>query len=66
MKQTINLLRKKAGYVSIEMVVIGGLIVGLGAGTISNFNKNSAQQVQNSVNVMQEQFTSDTFPGILD
>lgn len=64
MQNTINFLRKKQGYVSIEMVVIGGLVVGLGAGLIGQFSQSGSTQVQNSVNVIESSFNQDNFPGI--
>lgn len=65
LKKIVNLLRKKQGYVSLEMVIIGGLIVGLGAGVIGNLSENGSKQVQNSVNVLENNFTEDSFPGLL-
>ena len=43
----INQLRKSSGYISIETVVCAGLIIGIGALTISNFRE-SADTVSSS------------------
>ncbi|PLS15024.1 hypothetical protein CVD28_24400 [Bacillus sp. M6-12] len=37
MQKTINALRKNSGYVSIETVIVAGLIIGLGAFAITSF-----------------------------
>ena len=41
MKKIINTLRKKAGYVSIETIIVAGLLIGLGSLSISSFQTSS-------------------------
>lgn len=41
MQKVVNVLRKKAGYVSIETVIVAGLIIGLGALSISSFQSSA-------------------------
>lgn len=49
MEFLMNLLKKNnVGHVSIEVVVIGGLIIGFGAMTIGSFQDISVTQVNNS------------------
>ena len=43
----INQLRKSSGYISIETVVVAGLIIGIGATTIAQFRQ-SANTVSSS------------------
>ena len=54
MQKLINKMRKKAGYVSIETVIVAGLVIGLGALSISSFQtsangvtKTALEQVDN-------------------
>jgi Tfp pilus assembly protein PilV len=37
MQKVLNFMRKNSGYVSIETVIVAGLIIGLGALSISSF-----------------------------
>jgi F0F1-type ATP synthase membrane subunit c/vacuolar-type H+-ATPase subunit K len=37
MQKVMNFMRKNSGYVSIETVIVAGLIIGLGALSISSF-----------------------------
>ncbi|WCK57691.1 hypothetical protein PP175_27020 (plasmid) [Aneurinibacillus sp. Ricciae_BoGa-3] len=41
MQKVINSLRKNSGYVSIETVIVAGLIIGLGALSISAFQSSA-------------------------
>lgn len=67
MKHVLNFLRKRNdGYVSIEVVIIGGLVVGLGALTIDSFHKTGTVQVNNSVNTVEEKFNSPQLKAIWD
>lgn len=36
-ERIVNALRKKEGYISIETIIVAGLIIGLGAVSIGNF-----------------------------
>lgn len=59
MKHLINFFRKRnEGYVSIEVVIIGGLVVGFGAFTIDSFHQSGTAQVSNSVNTIEDKFNS--------
>ncbi|WCK57689.1 hypothetical protein PP175_27010 (plasmid) [Aneurinibacillus sp. Ricciae_BoGa-3] len=46
MYKIVNTLRKNSGYVSIETVIVAGLVIGLGALSISAF-QTSANGVTN-------------------
>ena len=60
-----NILKKiKPGYVSLEVVIIGGLIVGIGAATIGLFGDSSLTQVNNSVNTISSSIDVENFPGL--
>lgn len=49
MSTLINFMRKNTkGYISINTVIIGGLIVGAGAVTIGLFQDNSLIQINNA------------------
>ncbi|PLS19745.1 hypothetical protein CVD28_04865 [Bacillus sp. M6-12] len=41
MQKVMNTLRKNSGYVSIETVIVAGLIIGLGAFAITSFQEAS-------------------------
>ncbi|WCK57692.1 hypothetical protein PP175_27025 (plasmid) [Aneurinibacillus sp. Ricciae_BoGa-3] len=41
MQKVMNKLRKNGGYVSIETVIVAGLIIGLGALSISAFQQSA-------------------------
>ncbi|WCK57693.1 hypothetical protein PP175_27030 (plasmid) [Aneurinibacillus sp. Ricciae_BoGa-3] len=59
MNKFMNFLRKQnQGYVSIETIVIGGLVVGFGALLIGAFNQAGYIQVQNSVSTVGTKFNS--------
>jgi hypothetical protein len=63
----INFLRKRNdGYVSIEVVIIGGLIVGFGALTIDGFHQTGSKQVQNTVTTIDDKFSTPEMSRILD
>jgi hypothetical protein len=66
-KKLIHFFRKYCnGYVSIEVVIIGGLVVGFGAFVIDALNHTGYTQVQNSVNTMNEKFNEPGIRAILD
>ena len=37
MQKVVNKLRKSEGYIAIEMIIVAGLIIGLGALAIASF-----------------------------
>ena len=41
MRNLVNTLRKKSGYVSIETIIVAGLLIGLGSLSISSFQASS-------------------------
>ena len=45
----INQLRKSEGYISIETVVCAGLIIGIGALTISKFRSSADTVATNAI-----------------
>lgn len=49
MNKLTNVLRKQSGYISIETVIVAGLIIGMGAVTISKFRKSAAEIVEKAI-----------------
>lgn len=67
LNHVINFLRKyNDGYISIEVVIIGGLVVGFGALTIETLHLTSSTQVKKSVDTVHEKFSSPEISSILD
>ncbi|PLS19744.1 hypothetical protein CVD28_04860 [Bacillus sp. M6-12] len=59
MNQLMNFLRKRNdGYVSIEVVIIGGLVVGAGAFAIQGLHVAGTEQVETSVSTVEDRFNS--------
>jgi hypothetical protein len=63
----INFFRKRNdGYISIEVVIIGGLVIGFGAFTIEGLHQEGTIQVNNSVKTIDEKFDSPELNTIWD
>lgn len=61
MRRAIHFLRKKNnGYISIESVIIAGLVVGLGAGTIGVLHNTGEIQVATANTTITEKLSSPT------
>jgi Tfp pilus assembly protein PilV len=66
MQKAINTLRKNSGYVSIETVIVAGLIIGLGALSISSFQTSSngvTTKALSQVDSVQTNYTGLKAPG---
>ena len=61
MNKVVNFLRKREGYVSIETVIVAGLIIGLGALSISSFQTSAngvTSKALTQVNGVQSNYTN--------
>jgi len=56
MQKWMNTYKKNSGYTSIELVVIGSLIIGFGAMSIGLFNDESVLLVNNSTQTIESKF----------
>lgn len=49
MDKILNFVRKQTGYVSIEVIVVAGLIIGIGAITLSKFSTGGGNVIDRSI-----------------
>lgn len=62
MQKLVNTLRKKSGYVSVEIIIVAGLLIGLGALSISSF-QTSANKVTSKA-LQQVEDVQDNYDGL--
>lgn len=49
MQKLMNLLKKNSGYISIEAVIVAGLIIGLGTTAITKFSDSANTVTQSAI-----------------
>lgn len=52
MEKMINILRKKEGYVSIETIIVAGLVIGLGAISLGSFRTTTSGVMSDAVDTV--------------
>ena len=62
MQKVVNKLRKNEGYVSIETIIVAGLIIGLGALAISAFQKSADGITTTALNRVED--VQDNYDGL--
>lgn len=54
MKRFINTLRKCGGYIGVEVVIVAGLMIGIGAYAIANFYGVAQELTDNAIKKINE------------
>lgn len=49
MQKVMNLLKKNSGYISIEAVIVAGLIIGLGTTAITKFSASASSVTDSAI-----------------
>lgn len=49
MQKMMNLLKKNSGYISIEAVIVAGLIIGLGTTAITKFSTSASSVTDSAI-----------------
>jgi len=64
MQKVLTQLKKNEGYVSIEVIIVAGLIIGLGAFAISQFQQSADGVTQTALDQVNDVQTNyDNLPG---
>lgn len=59
MNQFISFFRKRnEGFISIQVVIVGGIIIGFGAMSIEAFHQSGSVQVANTVSTLDKEFST--------
>lgn len=52
MEKFINSMKKREGYISIETIIVAGLVIGLGAVAIGNFQSSGNEVVKKATDTV--------------
>lgn len=57
MQKVMNVMRKNSGYIAIEAVIVAGLVLALGALSLSKFNTSAVQVTDSALTKVQNAVT---------